>query len=246
MATSRIPGPFSERSNLLLSREREEAWKPSSGQEHRFHIPGPIAMGDPFGWATPRILTPVRSDLNMEALYQDLLKQEDFIPFMYLDTKNRVTVGVGNMLPDVTAAQKLPFVDTTTGNPATPTEIERAYDGVSRLPFGLAAQKYKLRPSLEITASYGRELAVGRLEREYLRGLRRWFLGFDLFPMPARRFMVDMAYNGGVGLFKKLGMTSLIAERDWLALIKLLPHSTPDRQRWREARLREAATEDGR
>ena len=48
------------------------------------------------------------------------------------------------------------------------------------------------------------QLAVDRLEKDFLKGLRGLFPGFDGYPQPAQRALVDMAYTLGVsGLEKK-------------------------------------------
>ena len=43
-------------------------------------------------------------------LKKKLFQYEGKIPHMYLDTKGYVTVGIGHLLKDVAAAQKVPFL----------------------------------------------------------------------------------------------------------------------------------------
>jgi GH24 family phage-related lysozyme (muramidase) len=59
-----------------------------------------------------------------------LVPSEGYVEHMYLDTKGLVTVGIGNMLPSVAAAQALPFVNRSTGNRATADEIAADYASV--------------------------------------------------------------------------------------------------------------------
>jgi hypothetical protein len=76
-------------------------------------------------------------------LDQSLAKLEHFegsVPWMYLDTVGKVTVGVGLMLPDVAAAQHLSF--TLDNRPATPAEIAAEFTRVHALPMGRPAQFY--------------------------------------------------------------------------------------------------------
>jgi GH24 family phage-related lysozyme (muramidase) len=47
---------------------------------------------------------------------------------MYLDTVGKVTVGVGHMIVDVEAAQKVPFVVSSTGVLATAKQIEDEFN----------------------------------------------------------------------------------------------------------------------
>jgi GH24 family phage-related lysozyme (muramidase) len=42
-------------------------------------------------------------------------------------------------------------------------------------------------------------LVMRRLDRELLPALRRLFVRFDDYPLPAQRALVEMAYNLGVG-----------------------------------------------
>ncbi len=120
---------------------------------------------------------------------------------MYLDNARppRVTVGVGNMLPDVAAAQALPFVNTANGQAATAEEVALAYDNVAGMPGALPWRRYKQAPSIEIDQTAAKNLAVERLQNEFIPQLRQAFPHFDAYPFPAQRALIDMAYNMGVG-----------------------------------------------
>src|SRR6185369_8603303 len=61
------------------------------------------------------------------------------------------------------------------------------------------ADRYKVNPSIEITEEQAKSWAIQRLKNEFLPQLRRYFKGFDSFPLPAREALIDMAYNMGVG-----------------------------------------------
>ena len=85
-------------------------------------------------------------------LEQSLAKLKEFegcVPWMYRDTVGKVTVGVGLMLPDVKAAQALPFVKGLAL--ATPQEIAAEYARVDALLLGRASAFYKTPTSLELT-----------------------------------------------------------------------------------------------
>lgn len=118
---------------------------------------------------------------------------------MYLDTAKppKVTVGFGNMLPNVVAAQALRFVNTATNTPATKHEIESAFKTVAAMHGSLHNDKYKLHPSIEITKNDAKDLVMARLKKEYIPTLRRHLQGFDKYPLPARRALIDMIYNMG-------------------------------------------------
>jgi GH24 family phage-related lysozyme (muramidase) len=144
-------------------------------------------------------------ELDFETLYSHIKKWEGVVTFMYLDTHEPplVTVGCGNMLPNVAAAKALPFVNTRTNAPATAEEVEAAWAAVTSMPGGQQAKKYKQKVSIEIPEAKAKELAIARLKREFVPQLRKLFQGFDRLPLPAREALVDMAYNGGVGRAEK-------------------------------------------
>jgi GH24 family phage-related lysozyme (muramidase) len=137
--------------------------------------------------------------LDFELLYRDLKLQEGMVLYMYLDTAKppRVTIGAGNMLPNVPAATTLPFVNTTTNAKATSAEIAFAFHSVASMKGGQGSQYYEQDPSIEITEEKAKELAITRLKNEFIPLLRRHFVGFDRYPVPARRALIDMIYNMG-------------------------------------------------
>ena len=59
---------------------------------------------------------------------------EGMVPFMYLDTKGLVTIGMGNLIDPISVAVTLPFKKrgktgpANAGKPATRAEIERLRD----------------------------------------------------------------------------------------------------------------------
>ena len=139
--------------------------------------------------------------LDFVALYGDIQRWEGVVTFMYLDTAKPpcVTVGTGNMLPDIPAAQALPFLNTDTGQPATKDEVARAFHAVAAMKGGMRAKNYKQKLSIEITDAKAKELALKRLKTEFIPKLRQLLNGFDGFPLPARRAFIDMVYNMGIG-----------------------------------------------
>ena len=143
-------------------------------------------------------------------LDESLAKLEFFegaIPWMYLDTRGYVTVGVGLMLPDAAAAQKLPFM--AGGQPATPEEISAEYARVHALPMGRPALFYRREDGLVLEKA-----EIDSLLRAVLTGfegeLRAKLPGYDGFPDSVKLALLDMAYNlGPAGLLH--GYPTLIA-----------------------------------
>ena len=63
---------------------------------------------------------------------------------------------------------------------------------------------YKHATDLVLPEGCATDLATARLEKEFLPGLRRLFPGFDTYPQPAQRALVDMIYTlGEKGLARK-------------------------------------------
>ncbi len=134
-------------------------------------------------------------------LDESLAKLEWFegaIPWMYLDTRGYVTVGVGLMLPDAAAAQKLPFV--IGSRAATADEIAAEYARVEAMPMGRPALHYRLENGLVLEKA-----EIDSLLRTVLAGfegeLRAKLTGYDGFPDSVKLALLDMAYNlGPMGL----------------------------------------------
>jgi GH24 family phage-related lysozyme (muramidase) len=152
---------------------------------------------------------PRHTTIDVGALRDDLLRWEGNKPFMYLCSGGYVTTGIGNKLANAQEAIALPWQHKATGLPATPAEIRAAFERVQAMtsefrradpdatnPFG--ARHYEKVSDLVLPEGAADQLAVDRLEKDFLKGLRRLFPGFDGYPQPAQRAVVDMAYTLGV------------------------------------------------
>jgi GH24 family phage-related lysozyme (muramidase) len=186
---------------------------------------------------------PDLSPLNYDQVYADLSKWEGAIPWMYLDSKGLVTVGCGLLLKTTTEAQKLPFLHADLCRPATSREVETAFAAVSKMQRNLHSARYKLAPSIELDAAQIKRLAVDKLEREFLPAIRKYFAEFDSYPEPARRVLLDLAYNGGVRGTSRLALAVSVRKRNWHEAAKKVPvRGQPNRTKWRRDLLLAAAT----
>jgi GH24 family phage-related lysozyme (muramidase) len=137
-----------------------------------------------------------------------MLKEfEGSVPWMYRDTVGKVTVGVGLMLPDINAAQALPFL--AGASPATPDQIAAEFTRVDSLPLGRLSSFYKSPSSVELA-----EQTIDAKLLSVLQGfeadLRTEFPHYDTIPDPAKLALLDMIYNlGPGGLFE--GFPHLVA-----------------------------------
>ena len=109
---------------------------------------------------------------------KEIKNSEGSISHMYLDTVGKVTVGVGNMLPDVASAQKIAFTDRKTLKAATKEEIKAEFDKVSKLTKGLIASSYKKNTTLDLSSTTIDSLLDSRIEA-FKKELKQKFPSFD-------------------------------------------------------------------
>lgn len=126
-----------------------------------------------------------------------MLKQfEGCVPWMYRDTVGKVTVGVGLMLPDVAAAQALPFLEA--GRAASAAQIHADFQRVMLLPEGRTAAFYRASTSLELPQPVIDAHLLAVLQG-FEQRLRARLQHYDSFPDGAKQALLDMVYNLGPG-----------------------------------------------
>ncbi len=184
-------------------------------------------------------------------LVAELMHMEGNVGHMYLDTKGLVTTGIGNLVKTPEAARKLPWVDTTTGKPATPEQIDQAFAAVQGMAKGQKAGVYSGATTLRLSPDVVRDLALGRLDREFLPGLHRQFPHFDSYPAPAQRALVDMIYSLGEGssrqnsgIAKFHNLRAACESGDWTAAASECHRKggRDDRNAWTSQQFLKAAT----
>jgi GH24 family phage-related lysozyme (muramidase) len=126
---------------------------------------------------------------------------------MYRDTVGKVTVGVGLMLPDVKAAQALPFL--AGASPATPEQIATEFTRVDALPVGRPSFFYRSPSALQLTQQTI-DAKLLYILQNFEADLRTEFPHYDTLPDAIKLALLDMIYNlGPAGLFK--GFPHLVA-----------------------------------
>ena len=131
-------------------------------------------------------------------LVQSLAKLKEFegcVPWMYLDTIGRVTVGVGLMLPNVEAALALPFL-AAGGQAATSEQIAAEFVRVSGLLKGRSATFYRHGGDLEL-AEATIEAKLLEVIGQFERSLRAKLPKYDHLPDGVKMALIDMIYNLG-------------------------------------------------
>ena len=143
------------------------------------------------------------TDEDFDAIIQDLVTYEGLVPWLYCDQFGYVTTGIGNLVTNATSAVNMPLthLDGSTGSDAEKaaawTKVKSAYTTAK------SANYYKDLSDLRISKDYATNLAKKRLENEFIPGLIKIFPSFSNFPLAAKRAIIDMAYNLGLGKLAK-------------------------------------------
>ncbi len=164
---------------------------------------------------------PPTSGINEVAFIQHLKDagNELYVPYMYLDEENNVTVGIGSLLENVAEAKLLKFVERGTNKRANAKHIENAFNKIQNS--GLAGSRhtvFKPLTSIDISeavaftkASEDMQIFIDELRRQ------RFFKEFDTFPESAKMGLLDMIYT--LGLTKFLAsfknFNPAVQRRDW-------------------------------
>lgn len=141
---------------------------------------------------------------------------EGTVPWMYLDTRGFVTVGVGELLANAAKAETLAFVDPD-GEPSTQGAILDEFNRVSALLPAKVAAFYRSPTSPVLPHSAIDTLLMNHLN--FFDGqLAGRFPNYADFPDPAKLGLLDMIYNlGQVGLFQHFPhFMAAVDKQDWL------------------------------
>lgn len=181
---------------------------------------------------------------------------EGNVGFMYLDTATppRVTVGVGEMLPDAAAAQKLAFVrrpnptakPPVLPGPATADEIKADFDNVKKQDGGKVSSYYNQFTKLDLPQSVI-DSTVNNEIFHFKVGLIASFPDFESYPAEACAALFDMAYNLGMdGLNSKFpSFCKAVKAKDWATAAKECHRTGPpdDRNDWTKTQFEKVAAD---
>jgi GH24 family phage-related lysozyme (muramidase) len=169
---------------------------------------------------------------TFEEIKMLIAPSEGNVSHMYLDTTGNVTVGIGNMLPDASAACALAFRNRTTGNKASAAEITADFRTVSAQPDSRPARFYRPFTKLDLP-----DVEINQLFRERVSGfqqeLRGSYSDYDSYPSSVQLALLDMAFNLGTGGLKNKWpkLNKAIDEENWAtaALESFRPGASPSR-----------------
>jgi GH24 family phage-related lysozyme (muramidase) len=151
---------------------------------------------------------------SIELTLAQLRHFENSVPWMYLDSKANVTVGVGWMLPDIAAAMALPFVDSA-GRPATRQVVGDDFGRVSKMTPARLPAFYRSPASPTLPQA----VIDDKLRKALLAvdaWLRRRLPEYDAMPGSAKMALLDMGYNlGAAGLLGYPHLLAAVKAGDW-------------------------------
>lgn len=176
---------------------------------------------------------------------------EGDIAWLYLDTVDKVTIGLGHMIPDADAVLEVPLA--RDGRAATEQEKRAAYATVAAATDRSArgAGAFDDLTELRITPEQSAALFEGKFEDLFAEA-RRLFAdvadGFPAWPRKVQLATFDMAYNlGPQGLYDKFPTFRKqgLARRDYAVCARECRRIGPGpaRNAWTRQQFEEAATE---
>jgi hypothetical protein len=126
---------------------------------------------------------------------------EGAIPYMYLDIKGLVTVGVGNLIDPLELAQALPFrFKSAPQSPATAHQIAAEWQALKNNPNLAGAGHEACEPvtQLELSDDAINSLVLDRLTgNESFLKRQEWFKDLDTWPADAQLGLLNMAWAMG-------------------------------------------------
>ena len=124
-----------------------------------------------------------------------LILFEGSVPWMYLDSRGYVTVGVGDMLPNVASAQALAFVDEA-GTASIGGDISADFLRVAALEPNLRPAAYRSPSSPQLPQDV---IASGLRAQliDFENDLSGRLGNYASFPDPAKLGLLDMIFNLG-------------------------------------------------
>ena len=151
----------------------------------------------------PKIWAAWSPPADYAVLYELLVANEGNKSHMYLDTKNKVTVGIGTYLPGIADARKLRFYNRESGKIATDAEKDTDYRAVvaakpdvKKYPKGRPAGQYEQFTKLDMTPTDIGERWLSDV-KQFQKQLPAYFSGFAGYPADARQALTDIAYQYG-------------------------------------------------
>jgi GH24 family phage-related lysozyme (muramidase) len=155
-----------------------------------------------------------------DAFFDFNVRFEGYVPWMYLDVKGLVTIGVGNLIEPLTQeVLNLPFeYADQPGSQATTDDIREAWNAVkSRTDLKLqGGGAFQSLTNVRLTTEGIKSLVEKKLleNESFLRS--RYFANFDSWPADAQLGLLSMTWALGAGFVNKWPkLHSACLNEDW-------------------------------
>lgn len=147
---------------------------------------------------------PVSAALR-QRLFKLIKAYEGHINHLYLDTRGNPTIGEGHLVASIQEAQRLPFKDKTSQQPATAQQIAAEYEHVSNLPYGqdIGAAMFEKFTQLMLSDDDIHALSLDHITR-FTRELEVIYGKAELasYPEDVKLALFDMVFNLGATKLK--------------------------------------------
>lgn len=158
-------------------------------------------------------------------------RYEGATDFMYRDNEGNVTVGIGFMLPNESAAVNYPFL-TSNSTPATVEQKRAEWQNIHSLPTGYVADWYESHADLHLTGEFIDSNLKNIIASSFTE-LSNLFPSVGSYPGAARVALHDMIYNVGATrlpvAFPRL--MQAVRDQDWVTAAAESHRTIPDETR---------------
>ena len=153
---------------------------------------------------------------EVTTLRNNIERYEGKVSHMYLDSRGFVTIGVGHLLIDVSAAQKLPL-QTTSGDIASEDVVAAEFALVHQQEGNRVAGYYQSFTALHLSDEAMDALTDKHIDSFY-KELKVIYVEFDSFPRNVKLALFDLIFNLGMTALRKKWpkLNGCIAGRDWV------------------------------
>jgi GH24 family phage-related lysozyme (muramidase) len=171
---------------------------------------------------------------------------EGRVHWMYLDSKEGVTVGVGQYIPTAQDAPLYPF-RRPNAEAASKDEILAEYESVRQMAPGHVAMAYRRSTSLLLTDDDIDQI-LRRTMAQCVTDLAALFPGFHDYPDQAKIALLDMCFNLGITKLRDEypRFCAMVKDQRWVAASLECNRVGPSRQRneWTKEQFMLASTAD--